>query len=75
MAEITTYTIYFNTSDYPNRYVVREFIVNSHSFKPVPKDVIYIGTSLEEARRFIPMGLVMIPRAETDEKQIVESWI
>ena len=34
-----------------------------------------LADTLEAAREFIPYGLVCITRSESDEPQIIESWI
>lgn len=43
--------------------------------RDVPKDVLYAGDSLEEARALIPRGLTMLPRNPKDDPVILETWI
>lgn len=62
-------TIYFNTSDYPNKYVARLFDLHN------PQPYAVIGTDLESIRKCIPNGFTLIPRHPKDEKTIVEAWI
>lgn len=67
------YVIYFNTSDYPLKWVVRQFTVG-----PQRKDVpgaARLFESLEEARAAVPKGLFCIPRYEIDDPVIAETWL
>lgn len=66
------YVIYFNTSDYPNVYSVREWVMK----KRLKADRL-IGTSdsLAEARNLVPDGYIPMPRDSIDDSVIVETWI
>lgn len=68
------YTVYFNPKDYPNKYIVRKFEVLSQK-EPLPREVIYEGKSLYQARRAIPCNCICFKRHNDDEKPIVETWI
>lgn len=63
------YTIYCKPFDYPNNYVVRKFRGDA------PTDEIHIGDTLEEARAFIPYGLVKLMRDPQDHPSVVETWV
>ena len=70
------YTIYKNPTDYPGLFVVREFIVSRANAKPyVMPRPLAVTKHLELARAAVPMGAVCLGRNESDEPQIVESWI
>lgn len=67
------YVIYNNPSDYPGKYVVRmwrveiEFSLKSEEFG--------VFDTLEQARAYIPYGLLCITRSDQDDAIIVETWI
>jgi hypothetical protein len=67
------WVIYDHPLDYPNHWVVRAHVVfpgitgvSHHA---------YLYSSLEEARRALPPGLVKCNRHPTDDPQIFETWI
>lgn len=62
------WVIYDNPSDYPNKFVVRQF------FDAIPTKNIFLADSLEEIRGKIPQSFVNIGRFEEDEPQLVEVW-
>jgi len=65
-----TYCIYNNPSDYPNKYVVRRWY--NGQFDDLP---ICVVESLEEARTYIPAGLVRFTHQPGEDEVIEESWI
>ena len=67
------YTIYCKPLDYPNNYVVRKYRVALGDVAPT--DEIHIGDTLEEARAFIPYGLVPLMRDPQDHPSVVETWV
>jgi hypothetical protein len=67
------WVVYYNPSDYPEKYVVREWHVLRDSL--IANDHVVIGNTLEEARTLIPQGLYRLPRLENDDPVIVEVWI
>ncbi len=70
------YTIYNNPTDYPDTYVVRRWEIVAPENKPTPKNVVIIGSDLNEIRSALrEMGLYVIPRDETDDEKIVETWL
>jgi hypothetical protein len=71
---LSMWVIYWNPRDFPNRYIVRRWLVDGAG--PVADDEpSAIVETLDEARRSIPDGLFCLDRAEADEKQIVEIWL
>lgn len=67
------WTIYHNPSDFPGLYVVRRSTVGAAGI--VPDKVASVASTLEEARRFVPPGLVFIARQSADDPVIVEVWL
>lgn len=73
---VEMFTIYFNPTDYPNRYVVRRFVIFPNMADPVADPTpTRICHSIQEARRAIPDGLVMMTRHPSDPLGVVESWV
>lgn len=70
------YTVYDSPNDYPNKYVVRRWEVSNELKDPIAMNIIIIGNDLEEIRKqLVSMGLFSIPRHETDDKKIIETWL
>lgn len=70
------YTIYNSPTDYPDTYVVRRWEIADHNNEAVAKNVVIIGQNLNEIRSALRnMGLFVIPRDESDDKKIVETWL
>lgn len=82
---ITQYCIYFNPSDFPNKYVLRKWFISEDLGKlmlglnePVPDDHQETADTLEEIRSFLPKdaGLVRIPyQPGLEDPCIWETWI
>jgi hypothetical protein len=70
---IEVYTVFYNTVDYPKMYCVRKF--HATAGHVVPMDMLGTADTLEEARKFIPEGLVPLSPHEEDEDTIIETWI
>jgi hypothetical protein len=71
MREFLTYTIYDHPSDYPELFVVRIF----RNEEPDPAPFIK-SPELQVIRDHLTrMGLMPIPRDETDAPSIIETWI
>ncbi len=62
------FTIYYNPTDYPGKYVARRF-------NPGPDPEPLAVGSLEEVRAAVPKGLVFMPRFPLDDPCIVETWL
>jgi hypothetical protein len=70
------YTIYDSPTDYPNTYVARRWEIVSPDNVPTAMEVFMIDADLQKIRdKLFLMGLFPIPRAETDDKKIVETWL
>ena len=69
------FVIYERPRDYPDKFVVRVWVIGAVKGEPVPTQYFMLADTLEAARKFIPYGLVCINRSESDELQIIESWI
>ena len=68
------YTVYQYPEDYPEKFVVRMWFVMDG--KPVPNEEPHaIVDNLEQARKTIPKGLAMFPRAISDHLCVVETWL
>lgn len=70
------YTIYDSPTDYPDTYVVRRWEVVANEKDPVAKEVFMVDTDLFKIRTvLLNMGLFLIPRDESDDEKIVETWL
>lgn len=69
---LAMYVITFNPSDAPGKYVVRAWIGGGQDHGPTKLHIVCF--SLDEARAYIPQGLVCWPRQDNDEPVIVETW-
>jgi hypothetical protein len=70
---MNTYTIYNSPTDYPNTYVARRFEIEN---VPIAKEVFMVDTDLDKIRtKLSEMGLFKIPRDESDDEKIVETWL
>lgn len=66
-------TIYEHPSDYPDHFVVRVWEVGAKDMRTAG---VHLANSLEGARRMVPHRFdYCIPRDETDDPVIVETWI
>ncbi len=71
------WTIFWNPSDYPGKFVVRGFASNAappHDPIVAPEPTAVVDT-LEEARAAVPAGLVRTERHPEDDPVIVETWL
>jgi len=64
------WVIYKSPSDYPGSWVVRE-----HDVPGGPRQDCDVCTSLNEARKLVPFGLIRIDRFPSDPPQLVETWM
>lgn len=69
------FVVYERPKDYPDRYVLRKWVIGAVENEPLPTEWFVIADSLEAVRKFVPNWCVRIHRNEWDEPQIVESWI
>lgn len=67
------WVIYEKPLDFPNSFVVRQWIVNNGESQPEPGYI--LAPDLATARAAIPAARYRLPRSERDEPQIVEVWV
>lgn len=71
---LSIWTIYKSPRDAPGLYVARRHI--AHAGATAATDEAYTANDIEPLRAmFREQGLVLIPRHESDDPVIVESWI
>lgn len=70
----STFAIYESPSDYPGKFVVREWNSSSGSQWAVPGPATVCDT-LKEARTKMPRGLTRMERMEHDDPCILETWL
>jgi hypothetical protein len=68
-------TVYYDTKDYPGKYVARLFSINSETGKPFFYRYIAMADSLDDIRATIPVHMYLSPRQENDDANIIESWL
>jgi hypothetical protein len=69
IAQVNMWVIYSRPLDYPDHYVVRRWRDN------VPDQLCQLAETLDEARQYVPDGLVQIPAADGDDPCIAEVWL
>jgi hypothetical protein len=72
-AALDIWTVYEHPRDYPQGYVMRRWSVTDDGPVMTPQ-VVYTAT-LEDMRRYVPMGLIRLPRQPGDDPCILETWI
>jgi hypothetical protein len=72
---LTMYTIYDHPKDFPDHFVVRKWKVIAPNISPISDGVLGISETLDGARKMLPMECTCLSRDDSDESQIVESWI
>lgn len=71
---LTSWVIYFNTSDYPGKYVGRLHTCEAGTVTPTAHH--RVSGTLEEARKHVPrQNDFCMQRKEGDDPVIVETWI
>lgn len=70
---IWAYTIYERPADYPDKFVLRAWLVEKGSVTAY--DPVGLADTLEGARALVPLGRERIPRVSSDDPVIVESWL
>ncbi len=69
------FTVYWNPKDYPNKFVVRRWLVSDKEPEPVPMELVAVASTLEEIRSKIPGSLHCLRRFKEDDPAIVEVWL
>lgn len=74
--QLEMYTLYFNPSDYPGKFVIRRFIIEVGNPQPVadPK-LLVVAETRELAEEVIPKWMVFLSRNEEDDKVILGTYI
>jgi hypothetical protein len=67
------YVIYNKPADYPDKVVVRRWIIKGPSVYATLDKV--LADTLADARAAVPAGLTRIERRPADDAVIVEVWI
>lgn len=70
---LSIWTVYDHPKDFPNSYVARRFEVGQDGAHPT-NDIVQ-GDLTIIRKSFRQCGLVRFDRNETDEPQIMESWL
>lgn len=73
MSALTIWTIFDRPKDHPEFFVVRRFTILAG--KSIPDDEAHLAKTLEDAREWIPHGLVRVARHPEDDRSVVESWL
>ena len=67
------YVIYENPRDFPGQFVVRRHDV--YPGRVEVQKLATVHTTLEQARRAVPQGLVRLERSANDDPVIRETWL
>jgi hypothetical protein len=67
------YVVYKNTSDFPDKIVVRRWEIANGKVDHTPWHC--TADTIEAARSAIPQGMVQVRRLENDDPRIVEVWL
>lgn len=67
------FVIYFNPSDYPGRYVLRQWIIDSNQI--IPTTNVHIEDTIKKVRKHLPKDVSIIVKNDMDDPCIVETWI
>lgn len=68
--ELHIYTLYWNPSDYPGKYVVRRTVI-AHGESRVDSEPLCVSSLLHDIHHHLPPGLVYVPRSHSDDEVIV----
>ena len=72
---ISMFAIYNNPSDFPDKFVVREWLIGPGVKTPLQKPIAIVD-SLEEARAAVPASAdFCLDRNPDDDSVIVETWV
>jgi hypothetical protein len=67
------YVVYDHPKDFPDRYVVREWLVTDNA---TPGDVLFMSSKVDEIRATLKkLDLYPIPKNPADDPKILETWI
>ncbi|WP_371438317.1 hypothetical protein [Polaromonas sp.] len=66
---LAIWVVYDSPIDFPGRFVARKWLGDQATSETLE------GKTLDELRGHLPDGLYCLPRDESDDPKIVESWI
>lgn len=76
---LSMWVIYWNPTDYPGKFVAREWQVHPGKLDPVPMPNAIIVDSLEAARTAVQFAsstlLTRLAPAPGDDAKILETWL
>jgi hypothetical protein len=70
---LTVWVIYNSPRDHPGKWVLRAQDANRDGVRP--HDDCYVCESLEQARAYLPWGVVKLARHPEDDPVIYETWV
>lgn len=70
---VSQWIIYDHPKDYPDKFVVRRWDIEDGM--TTPNSRCDLAGSLDDARLFIPPGMVRVPPLSGDDTVIAEVWI
>ncbi len=71
---MSIWTITASPSDHAGKHVIRRHEIGADG-QPGPTDEHHVCDTLDQARGFVPPGLVCFERDPSDDAVIVESWL
>lgn len=72
--DLPLWVIYNHPTDFPDQYVARKHVASSTGVQPT--DLVLTSTDLDELRTTLRnQGLIQVPRSDTDDPVIVETWL
>jgi len=75
LPRLIIYVLYDHPSDFPNHFLIRRHFILGGRIKP-EKGAFIVSNDLDFLRQKLKkMDLICIPRDETDDPVIIESWI
>ena len=72
---LNVWTVYDHPADFPAGYVARRFETGGGRPEPLATGDAFTGDLVAIRAAFERCGLYRMPRQESDEPQIVESWL
>ena len=69
------YVIYDHPEDYPDAFVVRQWLLNLATMAFEPGNVLGFAPTLDNSRTLVPPGFCNIGRFAEDFPSIAEVWI
>ena len=73
---LVMWVMYESPSDYPNEFVARKWVIRSGAVHPIYTYYIKRSSDIETIREeLLALGLTRVPRNESDDANIVETWL